>query len=72
MSSQSGRSGMGSHKHGTSGHPRNNPVNMKEIARDINKQLDDRARLRATRKSDGMFASVGEAFGRIRKRRKGK
>jgi hypothetical protein len=72
MSSQSGRGGMGSHKHGTSGHTRNNPVNMKQVARDINARLDDHARLRIVRRSEGMTGSVPEALGRIGKRRKRK
>lgn len=72
MSSQSGRGGMGSHKHGTSGHARNNPVNMKQVARDINKGLDERARLRVARRSEGMTGSVPEALGKIRKGRKRK
>jgi hypothetical protein len=60
---ESGRGGMGSHKHGISGHARNNPLNMREVARDLNREADARARRKDRLASDGM-ADIAEVFGR--------
>jgi hypothetical protein len=53
---------MGSHKHGVSGHARNNPVDLREVARELNRDADTQAALRDQRRHEGMADSVREAL----------
>ena len=74
---ESGRSGMGSHKHGVSGHSRPNPINLKQVARWLNARSDARAALRERRRHAGMTDSIGAVFppepeARRKKKRRGR
>lgn len=46
MSNQAGRGGMGSHKHGTSGHPTRSPRYKFMQTLEANQELEQRSRLR--------------------------
>jgi hypothetical protein len=59
---ESGRGGMGSHKHGVSGHSRPNPVNLRQVARWLNARSDARAVLRERRRHDGMTGNIAAVF----------
>lgn len=59
---QSGRGGMGSHKHGVSGHSRPNPVNLRQVSRWLNGVTDARAALRERRRHDGMTEDAAAVF----------
>lgn len=59
---ESGRGGMGSHKHGVSGHSRPNPVNLRQVARLLNGVTDARAALRERRRHDGMTEDAVAVF----------
>lgn len=50
MSGQSGRGGMGSHKHGISGHCGPNGRTTKATARLLNREQETKTKLRAARK----------------------
>lgn len=59
-----GRGGMGSHKHGISGHSGPSPRAKLMTALDANRELDQAAALRAERRAGTpMFDSVADLFG---------
>lgn len=66
---ESGRGGMGSHKHGVSGHIRNNPRNMKVVARQKNAETDQAAALREQRMHEDMTDDVQAVLGTSRRTR---
>lgn len=67
---QTGRGGMGSHKHFFSGRGGPSPGTKMGITRDMNRRLDEQARLRKGRsKLNRQYGSVGEL---MRSERKGK
>lgn len=62
MSSQTGRGGMGSHKHGTSGRGGPSPRTKQNAARDNNRELALLAAQRAKRRAVESCESISEAL----------
>lgn len=52
MSGQQGRGGMGSHKHGVSGHCGPNGRTTKATARMLNREQEQRAKLKAAHRQE--------------------
>ena len=61
MSSQSGRGGMGMHKHGVSGRSRTNKTNAMHRAMEVNRELKRKAELKKKHKLP-MHENVNEVF----------
>lgn len=59
---QSGRGGMGSHKHGTSGRPGPSPRYKLGRTLEANKDIADKAKREENVRKSGMVESVREAF----------
>jgi hypothetical protein len=70
VSSQSGRGGIGSHKHGIMGHTRPNPRNMQEVARWLNAASDSQAARKRRLASASMAVTVADLF-RVPRTRRG-
>lgn len=61
MSVQTGRRGMGSHKHGVSGRAPHNKTNALARSREFNAELKKKAELKQRHKGK-MFGSVKDVF----------
>lgn len=62
MSNQSGRGGMGSHKHATSGRSGPSPKAKQDRAREASEETRRRQEQVAKRRDVGLYPSVNEAM----------
>jgi hypothetical protein len=62
MSNQSGRGGMGSHKHGISGHSGPSPKTKHNWARDASQEIHRRQKRAAKRRAVDLYPSVSDAL----------
>ena len=68
MSNQSGRGGMGSHKHATSGHSGPSPKSKHNRAREAKREAEQRQKIAAKRRAVDLYPSVSEALTSRRRR----